>query len=95
MADHADIDTEMYLRDGMPFATVCKVQMTDGRIGIGIFRQDPSQPGSLEGSAADGAALDDALENLHAHPAVEGQIEMASEEPRHDLQASLGQKAHE
>lgn len=94
MADHADIDNELYLRDGMPHACVCKVQLKDGRIGIGIFRQDPQAPGSLEGHAADRAALDDALENVHEHPAAAGQIEMTAEEPDHDLQASLGQKAH-
>lgn len=86
MADHAEIDTEMYLRDGMPHACVCKVQLKDGRIGIGIFRQDPKQSGSLEGPAADRAALDDALENVYA---------LAFPECDDDMQASLGQKAHE
>lgn len=101
MADHADIDNELYLRDGMPHACVCKVQLKDGRIGIGIFRQDPKAPGSLEGPAADRAALDDALENVpdlvptmtatrqhHEHLEFDGVVD-------HDLQASLGQKAHE
>lgn len=77
-----DIDTEMYLRDGMPHATVCKVQLRDGRIGIGIFRQDPSKPGALEGAAADAAARDDALQNVPA-----------PDDPDGDLQASLGHKA--
>lgn len=86
MVDNPDIDNEMYLRDGMPHACVCKVQMKDGRIGIGIFRQDPKAPGSLEGPAADRAALDDALENVP---------DSVNREPDHDLQASLGQKAHE
>lgn len=76
-----DIDTELYLRDGMPHATVCKVQLRDGRIGIGIFRQDPKAPGALEGAAADRAALDDALENVPALVDAD------------DLQASLGQPA--
>jgi hypothetical protein len=40
-----EIDTEMYLRDGFPRATVCKVQLKDGRIGIGIFRQVPGSSG--------------------------------------------------
>lgn len=65
--DDKEIDTEMYLRDGAPHATVCKVQLKDGRIGIGVFRQVP-MPGrsfpSLEQAAADRAALDDALENI-------------------------------
>lgn len=99
MVDHADIDTEMYLRDGMPHACVCKVQLKDGRIGIGLFRQDPAAPGSLEGPAADRAALDDALANVpeavptmtvtrqhHEHADFDGDV---------DLQASFGQKAHE
>lgn len=81
MADHADIDTELYLRDGMPHATVCKVQLKDGRIGIGVFRQDPKAPGSLEGPAADRAALDDALENVPDPVDPD------------DLQAALGQSA--
>lgn len=95
MADHADIDTEMYLRDGMPHACVCKVQLKDGRIGIGLFRQDPAAAGSLEGPAADRAALDDALENAPDAPVPgDGYIERQMEADD-DLQASLGQKAHE
>lgn len=77
-----DIDTEMYLRDGAPHATVCKVQLRDGRIGVGIFRQDPRATGALEQAAADKAALDDALENV-PKPA----------DPD-DLQAQLGHPAH-
>lgn len=85
MANEDQIDTEMYLRDGYPHAVVCKVQLKDGRIGIGIFRQDPKAPGALEGAAADRAALDDALESVpDREPA---------EQPDHDLQASLGQPA--
>lgn len=81
MADHADINTEMYLRDGMPHACVCKVQLKDGRIGIGIFRQDPTAACWLEGPAADRAALNDALENVPDPVDPD------------DLQASLGQPA--
>lgn len=33
-----EIDTEMYLRDGAPHATVCKVVTKDGRVGIGVYR---------------------------------------------------------
>lgn len=97
MADFADIDNELYLRDGMPHACVCKVQLRDGRIGIGIFRQDPTAPGSLEGPAADRAALDDALENVPDAPDVHVPGVVSNREPEqdHDLQASLGQKAHE
>lgn len=94
MADSSQIDTEMYLRDGMPHACVCKVQLIDGRIGIGVFRQDPKQSGLLEGPAADRAALDDALENV-PEQAVPALPEPYSFEDDHDLQASLGQKAHE
>lgn len=60
-----EIATEMYLRDGYPHAVVCKVQLRDGRIGIGIFRPVPGQQGDLGPQAADKAALDDALENVH------------------------------
>lgn len=59
-----DVDTELYLRDGFPFVTVCKVQLKDGRIGIGVFRQVLGQPGELGVAAADAAALADALENV-------------------------------
>lgn len=99
MPDQSQIDTEMYLRDGAPYATVCKVQLIDGRIGIGVFRQDPNATGSLAQQAADKAALDDALENVpdlvptmtvtrqhHEHCDFDGGV---------DLQASIGQKAHE
>lgn len=68
MSDEPDIDTELYLRDGFPYATVCKVQLHDGRIGIGLFRQDPNAQGALGIQAADKAALDDALENLGPLP---------------------------
>lgn len=95
----SEIDTEMYLRDGMPHACVCKVQLRDGRIGIGIFRQDPKSPGALEGPAADRAALDDALENV---PDLVPTMTVTRQHHEHcdfdggtDLQASLGQKAHE
>lgn len=98
MADHGDIDTEMYLRDGAPWATVCKVQMTDGQVGIGIFRQDQAATGSLDQQAADKAALDDALENLHGGLEADqaaGRAFTVTDDLDHDLQASLGQKAHE
>jgi hypothetical protein len=81
VADADDIDTEMYLRDGAPHATVCKVELKDGRVGIGIFRQNPKSHGSLSQPAADKAALDDALENV-PDPVDED-----------DLQAQLGQPA--
>jgi hypothetical protein len=51
-----DIDTELYLRDGAPHATVCKVQMKDGRIGIGVCRPDLSGLPSSQ-SAYDALAL--------------------------------------
>lgn len=81
MADDPDIDTEMYLRDGFPHATVCKVQLRDGRIGIGVFRQVLGSTGCLESQAADAAALADALEHLP------GPVDAD------DLQAKLGQPA--
>lgn len=89
----ADIDTELYLRDGMPYACVCKVRLKDGRIGIGLFRQDPAAPGSLEGPAADRAALDDALDNVPLDLTFSDVVDGGSDP--FDLQASLGQKAHE
>lgn len=89
------IDTEMYLRDGAPHATVCKVQMKDGRIGIGLTR---SVAGAFPMSQAsyDALALSNALANLHERPQPAGDPPAETpEEPDHDLQASLGQKAHD
>lgn len=92
-----DIDTEMYLRDGFPHAVVCKVQLRDGRIGIGIARQNPASPGALGDQAMDKAALDDALENVpeRTEPGDGTEIEkqITADEADHDLQASLGQPA--
>lgn len=80
--DSSAIDTELYLRDGFPHAVVCKVQLKDGRIGIGVARQDPKAIGALGAAAMDRAALDDALEN------VPGPVD------EDDLQARLGQPAY-
>lgn len=94
-ASSVSIDTVMYLRDGAPHATVCKVQMKDGRIGIGIIR---SVPGSLpmSQSSYDALALSNALAHLHERPEPAGDPPaVVPEEPDDDLQASLGQKAHE
>lgn len=91
MADSSQIDTEMYLRDGMPHATVCKVQMKDGRIGIGIYRAPPLAPGAMLTqfqSDFDKHARDDALAHLYEFSNDQ------AEQPDH-LQTSLGQKAHE
>lgn len=95
MPDQSQIDTEMYLRDGAPYATVCKVQMKDGRIGIGVFRMvHGGLP--MSQSSYDALALSNALANLH-EPPIDGGDPVAHdpEEPDHDLQASIGQKAHE
>lgn len=95
MTDQSQIDTEMYLRDGAPHATVCKVQMKDGRIGIGLTR---SIPGVLpmSQSSYDALALSNALAHLHEPPRPAGEPPaIAQEEPDDDLQASLGHKAHE
>lgn len=90
------IDSEMYLRDGAPHATVCKVQMKDGRIGIGVARSVPGSSLPMSQSSYDALALSNALANLH-EPTIDGGDPVAHEpeEPGHDLQASLGQKAHE
>lgn len=90
----SEIDTEMYLRDGAPYATVCKVQMKDGRIGIGLARSVPSTL-LMSQSSHDALALSNALANLHERPQPAGDPPAAPEEPDVDLQASLGQKAHE
>lgn len=93
MANDNQIDTEMYLRDGAPHATVCKVQMKDGRVGIGVYRL-PLAGLPRSQSAYDALALSDALANLHDKPLDGGDPVAQPEEPDHDLQASLGQPAH-
>lgn len=91
----AGIDSEMYLRDGAPYATVCLVVMKDGRIGIGIYRPNLDGFPSSQ-SSYDTFAKADALDNLHKRPQPAGDPPAAvPEEPDDDLQASLGQKAHE
>lgn len=93
-AEDGEIESELYLRDGFPFAVAAKVTLKDGRIGIGIARQDPSLPGALGLDAMDARAREDALENMpkmiigidHGHP--------GGFDPT-DLQAQLGQPAHE
>lgn len=88
------IDTEMYLRDGAPHATVCRVVMKDGRVGIGIYRAPPRAPGAMITQFQtdfDQHARDDALANLHAF----ADDLPPAEQPDHDLQESIGQKAHE
>ncbi len=100
----------MYLRDGWPDAVVCKVLMTSGCIGIGIYRAKPGcRPISPE--FADQAAMLDALQHVSAEPPDYTELhehvaKMAAqaspatayqEEPEtdQDMQAALGQKAHD
>jgi hypothetical protein len=83
------IDTQLYLRDGAPAATVCKVQMKDGRIGIGVYRLPPGTSPRRQ-DELDALALGDAITNLGPLPAPEYQ-----EEPDDDLQAKLGHPAHD
>lgn len=97
----SEIDTEMYLRDGAPHATVCRVVMKDGRIGIGLYRHVLGTP-FMGTDDYDALALSNALAHLHERPEPDLEADMAAgraftvgEEPDHDLQASLGQKAHE
>lgn len=97
-AEDGDVDTELYLREGFPFAVAAKVTLKDGRIGIGIARQDPSQPGALGLDAMDRGAKDDALENMPKVPPDRAanflwQAQIGDRDPT-DLQAQLGQPAH-
>jgi len=94
-AEDSEIDTELYLREGFPFAVAAKVQLKDGRIGIGIARQDPTQPGALGLDAMDKAAKDDALENMPSVSARLGEPHFQRGGDPTDLQAHLGQPAHE
>lgn len=92
--DSAEVESELYLRDGFPFAVAAKVQLRDGRIGIGVARQDPFQPGALGLDAMDARAREDALENMPGviigiDHGIPGGIDAT------DLQAKLGQPARE
>jgi hypothetical protein len=104
-----EIDTQLYLRDGAPHATVCKVQMKDGRIGIGLYRHPFNVPAYTQGKY-DLLAFSDALRHLgplpesapgrasslpsgESDPAVTS--DSAGADTEFDLQASLGQKAHD
>lgn len=89
MISEDQIDTEMYLRDGYPHAVVCKVQLRDGRIGIGIFR---SESAAVEVETMDRAARDDALENV-PEPAASAAVDGGMVEQDDDLQATLGHPA--
>lgn len=107
------VDSAMYLRDGWPYAVVCKVTMKDGCIGIGVFRNSQGRP--LKPETADHAALTDAIVHLapnppdytelHEHVAKMAKLAADEAERRRaqqekpetdeDLQAALGQKAHD
>lgn len=63
MPDQSQIATEMYLRDGAPHATVCKVQLKDGRVGVGIRY---SLPDDYQRELCDAAAKQVALLHLEA-----------------------------
>lgn len=102
------VESAMFLRDGWPDAVVCKVTMKSGCIGIGIYRPHTGHfPISPE--FADQAALIHAIQHVSADPPDYSDIhehvrKMAAqastatayqEEPDEDLQAALGQKAHD
>lgn len=83
------IDTQLYLRDGSPRATVCKVQMKDGRIGIGVYRHPETSP-ELKQDDLDLLAFHRAVDHLPPSLAPQEELEVDD-----DLQAKLGQKAHD
>jgi hypothetical protein len=101
------VTSAMFLRDGWPHAVVCKVTMANGGVGIGLFRTMIQ----VSPETADRAAMLDAINNasqdapdyseLHEHAAkMKAAAEARSKpqeepEPDDDLQASLGQKAHD
>lgn len=101
------VESAMYLRDGWPHAVVCKV-VKDGCVGIGVYRPTPGRR-PINPEFADQAAMVDALAHLADAPPDYSEIQehvrkMAAaaspatayqEEPDHDLQAALGQKAHD
>ena len=51
----------MYLRDGWPYTIVCKVQMQNGCVGIGVVRYPCMTPDPAE---ADRAALGNAMAHI-------------------------------
>lgn len=90
-----DIVSEMYLRDGAPHATVCKVQLRDGRVGIGI-RRDPYSVETQE--VRDSMARQDAMANVPLpipSPGDGAAMDAGMVEVDDDLQANLGQPARD
>jgi hypothetical protein len=99
-----EVESAMFLRDGWPHCSVCKVLMKDGRVGIGVWRNYVGAAVSPE--EFDRRGLVDALHNvapeppdytpLHEHVAkMAAAAKQPEPEPDNDLQASLGQKAHD
>lgn len=102
------VDNAMFLRDGWPYAVVCKVVMKDGCVGIGTYRSsaDARARGLLTPEMADQLALLDAMQHvapappdyseIHAYMAQQKAAALQEEpETDEDLQAALGQKAHD
>jgi len=65
----------MFLRDGWPDCVVCKVLMTDGRVGIGLVRQPKNISDGVISiifewgpETADESAMVDALRNIGGAP---------------------------
>lgn len=98
------VSAAMFLRDGWPDAIVCKVLMTNGCIGIGLYRRNGND--RIGPQAADDLAMLDAIKHVSASPpdyseihehaaAMKAKAEAAvPAEPDHDLQASQGHPAH-
>lgn len=96
VAQISHIDTQMYLRDGAPHATVCRAVTKDGRVGIGVYRGDPLE---YDKATCDLYALQDAVVNLPLRQPEPGDGAAMDagmvEKPEvdDDLQAALGQPA--
>lgn len=102
------VDSAMFLRDGWPYAVVCKVVMKDGCVGIGVYRWQGAGFPAPDPELSDKAAMTDAMTRIAPEPpdytplheyvarqAAEAKARYEQPEPDHDLQATLGQKAHD
>ena len=102
------VESAMFLRDGWP-TVVCKAVLKDGRVGIGVYRHPDWSGSRPRPDDADAEAMRDALLNMNDAPpdytaihdhaakmaaAARDRVQ-CTEEPDDDLQASLGQKAHQ
>jgi hypothetical protein len=59
------VKSVMFLRDGWPYAVVCKVVMDDDCVGIGMYRAK----GTLSPDTFDQLAMMDAMQNIGLKPA--------------------------